>query len=266
LTGVQGHAHFGHAEVIGTGQLQQVGAVGGVASDGAHVPAAQSAVHVEGGDHDGRCGGAHALVGGGTCSATAHLAVELGVSQCAAQRTSRVVNVQCGTGLLVHCGAGCGVGAQPFGLLTATGRTNLQHGLEATHAGCDVADAVGTCAADSAVAPQVGDFAADHAFRGVGEAAQCANFINGGVLVASTDFAEATFDADISLAVGALAIATGGTGVKLVGGSGKAVVLNTRGGSAHAKQSAVGGADALLGHEAGRQTAAEVFRATETNA
>jgi len=168
--------------------------------------------------------------------------------------------------LLVQRGAGCSVGAQPFGLLTATSRTHLHSGLEAIHAGGHVGDGVGTGAADGAGAPQVGDFAANCTFRGGSEAAQGTHFVCRGVLVAHAHGTETTFQTNIGLAIGALAVCTSGAGVKLVGRAGQAVVLDTRSGSAHAKRSSVGGADALLCHEVGFHAAAEVFRATEANA
>jgi len=75
--------------------------------------------------------------------------------------------------------------------------------------GADVCNAIGTGAACSATAPQVGDVTASNAFRGVGEAAEGGDFINGGVLVAHANGTEATFQAQVGLAVGALAVGAG---------------------------------------------------------
>jgi len=127
-------------------------------------------------------------------------------------------------------------------------------------------NAIGTGTASYASAPRVSNSATNSSFRGVGEAAQGGDFIKCGVLITHANGTKTTFQSHVCLTVGALGVATAGANVKMTSRSGQAVVLGAAVTGAHAKQCAVGGAHALLGHEVGFHAAAEVFRATEANA
>jgi len=209
LTAVDGRAELDHAKVIASSQLGQVGLRGHVGGACRASNVGQSAVDVELVQHGVGSGVADA--GSVVVQLTAQVLVQGGVAESSAQSTCVVVDVQSGAGSFVDATAVGGVGgANEFGVLTTSGGTHVDGNRPcASQFGGDVTDAVGTGAACNAVAPQVGDRTAGHAFRGVGEAAQGADFIQGGVLVAHAHGTEAAFEGDIGLAVGALAVTTG---------------------------------------------------------